>query len=56
VRIHLSLRESVDFFSFKKVFSCSLCVGHVGIVVGTTLHSLFGENHHWNETRESWVW
>jgi hypothetical protein len=44
VRIPPSLRGSVDFCSFGQVFSRALGVGHVGIVVGTTLHSSFGEN------------
>jgi hypothetical protein len=47
VRIPPSLRGSVDFFSFRKVFSRSLGVGHVGISMGTTLHSSFSENHLW---------
>ena len=46
----------VDFCCFGKVFSRSLGVGNVGIVVGTTLHSFFGEKCHWNEARVSWVW
>jgi hypothetical protein len=32
-----------------------LGVGHVGIIVGTTLHSSFGENHIWSEVGDSWV-
>jgi hypothetical protein len=39
VRISPSPRGSVDFCIFGKVFSRSLGVGHVEIVVGTTLHS-----------------
>jgi hypothetical protein len=56
VRIPPSLRGSVDFCSFGQVFSRALGVGNVGIVVGTTLHSLFGENWLWNEVGASWVW
>jgi hypothetical protein len=32
-----------------------LGVGHVGIIMGTTLHSSFGENHIWSEVGDSWV-
>jgi hypothetical protein len=41
-----NLAASVDVCSFGKVFSRALDVGHVGIVVGSTLHSSFEENRH----------
>jgi hypothetical protein len=46
----------VDFCSFGQVFSRALGVGHVEIIMGTTLHSSFGENRLWNEAWASWVW
>jgi hypothetical protein len=44
------------FVASRRYSPMALGVGHVGIVVGTTLHFLFGENRLWNEAGASWVW
>jgi hypothetical protein len=56
MRIPPLLRGSVDFCSFGQVFSRALGVGHVGILMGTTLQSSFGESRLLNEVGASWVW
>jgi hypothetical protein len=44
VGIHFLIIGSVDFVASDMYSHMTLGVGHVGIVVGTTSHFLFGEN------------